>query len=458
MNTVKNSSLIPMSSYSKALLCLITLSSLPFNVVRSFTNYIPNRVDIPSHSESSIRQCSTTKRLHSSPRLNGSKSKDAIESLMDKIKSSSLNNKNNNDSNNNDNDSNSSSDIKNTDDKKNEQPPLVVKEISDERREYELNVGKALDTLKSDYPKIFQSCPDFSIYHSSLEVKDPSGVTLHGINNYKNFFRVLRAIVSFIYCADKSSITFRLVYDWARGNIRVSWHAMLIPKSIYGGVRNPLYVDGVSIYETDRMGIIVQHRVEQLMLNGSPAAFQDGLWNAVTNEAQGIPVLGVEGAALDIMLRNNDDINHILAFSGEAATSSSDSFNKESFDQRNSYRKKYGLKPLTPEEFADVEAKTRILEQETELRREQLSAAQQAKQNQRNKKGLFSDLFTDTCESNFDCQRPEVCCDFIVKKICCASGLKVANYGPGDVRGNPALVPVPARPDNGFPDGPTARY
>merc|ERR1712157_282163 len=114
-------------------------------------------------------------------------------SLMDKIKSSSLNNKNNN------NDSN-----------KNEQPPLVVKEISDERREYELNVGKALDTLKSDYPKIFQSCPDFSIYHPSLEVKDPSGVTLHGINNYKNFFRVLRAIVSFIYCADKSSITFRL--------------------------------------------------------------------------------------------------------------------------------------------------------------------------------------------------------------------------------------------------------
>merc|ERR1712232_812425 len=82
------------------------------------------------------------------------------------------------------------------------------KDIADERREYELNLGKALDTLRSDYPKIFESCPDFSIYDNSLEVIDPSGVTLHGLNNYKNFFRVLRGIVSFFYCADKSTITF----------------------------------------------------------------------------------------------------------------------------------------------------------------------------------------------------------------------------------------------------------
>jgi len=175
------------------------------------------------------------------------------------------------------------------------QPPLV-KDITDERKEYELNLGKALDTLRSDYPKIFESCPvsviiykvtfltyvkDFSIYHQSLEVIDPSGVTLHGLNNYKNFFRVLRGIVSFFYCADKSNLTFRLVYDWARSSIRVAWHVTLIPKAIYGGVRNPLYVDGVSVYETNNIGVITQHRVEHLLLNDKPAMTPNGIFHAI---------------------------------------------------------------------------------------------------------------------------------------------------------------------------------
>merc|ERR1711865_1291319 len=28
---------------------------------------------------------------------------------------------------------------------------------------------------------------------------------------------------------------------------------------------------------------------------------------------------------------------------------------------------------------------------------------------------LFGDALEDTCESNYDCQRPEVCCDIMVK-------------------------------------------
>lgn len=31
-------------------------------------------------------------------------------------------------------------------------------------------------------------------------------------------------------------------------------------------------------------------------------------------------------------------------------------------------------------------------------------------------------MFQNSCESNFDCERPEVCCDFHFKRMCCSSG------------------------------------
>ena len=34
-------------------------------------------------------------------------------------------------------------------------------------------------------------------------------------------------------------------------------------------------------------------------------------------------------------------------------------------------------------------------------------------------KSLFGE---DTCESNYDCPRPQVCCDLGFKKMCCSSG------------------------------------
>ncbi|KAG7359066.1 EF hand domain containing protein [Nitzschia inconspicua] len=44
----------------------------------------------------------------------------------------------------------------------------------------------------------------------------------------------------------------------------------------------------------------------------------------------------------------------------------------------------------------------------------------------------------DACESNFDCVRPEVCCDFHFKKFCCSSGEMTRN-----LQLQYATVPVP---------------
>lgn len=300
--------------------------------------------------------------------------------------------------------------------------------IVDERREFEMNVGKAVDTLRSDYPKIFQDQMDFSIYHEALEVIDPSGVKLHGVRNYRNFFRVLRAIVSVFYCPEESGLTFRLIYDWARNSIRISWRAVLIPKAIYGGVRNTLHVDGISVYEVDNEGKIIQHRVENLLLNDRPLLAPKGIFAAVTEEAQGIPVLGMEGGPVLKSMRMSPHLPTTVLSSSSNAEARD--FDMEAFNTRNNYRKKFGLPPLSPEEFEEVEAQVKILAKETQQKRESLAQTAQ----QRRRKNIFSDIFSDSCETNFDCERPEVCCDFILKKVCCASGIGVINGSPGELR------------------------
>ena len=51
---------------------------------------------------------------------------------------------------------------------------------------------------------------------------------------------------------------------------------------------------------------------------------------------------------------------------------------------------------------------------------------QQQQQQQQSSGGMFqsffSTIFQDTCQSNDDCERPKVCCDFGYKKTCCMGG------------------------------------
>eukprot|EP00986_Skeletonema_menzelii_P004637 scaffold1605_cov114-Skeletonema_menzelii.AAC.3 len=53
---------------------------------------------------------------------------------------------------------------------------------------------------------------------------------------------------------------------------------------------------------------------------------------------------------------------------------------------------------------------------------------------------FMGSLFTDTCQSNFDCNSPQVCCDFRFKKICCDEG-----GTKRDIENELALIPVPQK-------------
>ena len=121
-------------------------------------------------------------------------------------------------------------------------------------------------------------------------------------------------------------------------------------------------------------------------------------------------------------------------------------------EEKNKVRRKYGLDPLTPEQFVVLQAE--ILEMEETNRKKFQDAKVEAKAIRDKEasvaaaaadskgvssilKGFFGSVFEDTCESNYDCDRPEVCCDFGFKKMCC-EGRKTAR----DLYGEFATVPV----------------
>jgi len=372
--------------------------------------------------------------------------------------------------------------------------PSSPTEVSD----FELSVGRALDTLRSDYPYLLTAPPDFSLYDRDIEVVDPSGVRIHGLSSYRNSFRLLHTVIKLIYCTERSDMTFKMCYDKARQNIRCSWRARVVPREIFGGLRTTLHVDGISVYELDRgTGNITQHRIEQLLINNIPVEPKEGVIAALRDQqavtAATFAKLAASGSGSSMGLlefqRDYSFNNNILAalgggssnnrpsslFAMEASgpdrtTSSSASsspapsssslsaknaddsdFDWQALENKNKSRKKFGMKPLTPEEFLELETQVKQMTAEQQQERNAAAAASSAAEmnEQPPKENLFQKMFgnvlKDTCESNFDCERPEICCDFGFKKMCCASGTPVgANL-------EYAMVPVPVGiedPDN----------
>ncbi len=110
---------------------------------------------------------------------------------------------------------------------------------------------------------------DFNIYHEEISVIDPSGLQLSGLNSYKSSFKILQSVIGLFYNTDKSSIQYRMIYDFSRSSIRISFNVILIPK-VVGNRRNALYVDGISVYKMSSQGKISEHRIENLMMNNIP--------------------------------------------------------------------------------------------------------------------------------------------------------------------------------------------
>jgi Uncharacterized conserved protein (DUF2358) len=131
---------------------------------------------------------------------------------------------------------------------------------------------------------------DFGIYHEDISVIDPSGVQLKGLDKYKSAFAFLQTFKRFWF-RDESRIQFRMVYDFCRSSIRISWHCILIPKVPVG---RPLHADGISYYQLDvDSGKIIEHKIETLIINNTPVSPPYGILSLLQQDALGMRPQGV---------------------------------------------------------------------------------------------------------------------------------------------------------------------
>ena len=167
--------------------------------------------------------------------------------------------------------------------------PPVIQDIVDERRIFQLNLGKAMDTLQKDLPDIIHKKPDYSIYDENIRVVDDSGVRLTSLEQYKNSVNFLQTFIKFWFQSHRSSgLQLRLVYDWARSSIRVSWHLILYPKFL----GKPLHVDGISMYKlSPESGKIIEHKFESFVVNNTPVAPPYGIFSLLQKQ----DLLGMSG-------------------------------------------------------------------------------------------------------------------------------------------------------------------
>jgi hypothetical protein len=76
---------------------------------------------------------------------------------------------------------------------------------------------------------LLKAPPTYDIYNQRVSVVDPSGVeAIRGLEQYKNMFGVLRMAAGFFYSTTNSFIEHKLVYDWVRSQIRVSFKITLV--------------------------------------------------------------------------------------------------------------------------------------------------------------------------------------------------------------------------------------
>ena len=258
---------------------------------------------------------------------------------------------------------------------------------------------------------------------------------------------------------------------------------------IYGGVRHTLHVDGISEYYLDRdSGLITEHKVTHLLINDQAVRPVNGIFRAlaeispVDHDPEGIPVLSSSSSSsslksssswedlsvakfqmwhplhhisnhyrpktTSLFSNSNEQAMHLPDSSSNnnvvIAASSNNSmdqqhvpYDRDALQRKNASRKKFGMPPLTPEEFIKIEEEVRAMDMINKKKAAYLAeklAQQSASEKKKKEDSFLSNIFggvlKNGCESNFDCERPQVCCDVGFKKICCSNGLGIVDGIP----------------------------
>jgi len=301
---------------------------------------------------------------------------------------------------------------------------------------FQLNQGKAIDSLRRDYPRLLTHEPDFTIFRPDVELSDPTGKRLSGTTHYANVFKMLRFLRS--TAMNGEEITYRLVVG---ETIRVRWTAKLWMKGL--PAESPIvYLDGCSVYELDVNGLIRTHRLEDIVMLGDHHQ-RVNLGFAWPHPSVATPEMAMP------FFRSIDTA--LLASPGMTLPSAEAPADGERSVAR-SRPPRASASAETPMERAARERDEMAQEEErlAELR------APRREEPAEKKPGLsFLGNGPQPCESTLDCERPMVCCDLFFTRICCSGGIMVGAPQP-QLQGQ--LIPIPVEKDEGgpFPGAPQA--
>lgn len=139
--------------------------------------------------------------------------------------------------------------------------------------EFELNQGRAIDTLRYDYPRLFDANPDLSLFRDDVIMRMPAGErllgrapqVLRGKRQYEKVFAALRFARR--TGMQDAEVTYRLTIHGAV--IRMRWSAKLHLRDPALGLQRLDIVDGVSVYELDDAGLIRSHTLTNIVLHGN---------------------------------------------------------------------------------------------------------------------------------------------------------------------------------------------
>mmetsp|Transcript_54505 Transcript_54505/g.90383 ORF Transcript_54505/g.90383 Transcript_54505/m.90383 type:complete len:397 (+) Transcript_54505:28-1218(+) len=294
--------------------------------------------------------------------------------------------------------------------------------------EFELNQGRAIDTLRSDYPRIFTEKPDLSIFCADVALHDLTGKRLQGINQYAKMFDMLRFLRrTSMRDAEVTYHTF--VHD---KTIRMRWSANLLIRDPVFGIERIDIIDGVSVYELDSDGYIRTHKLENIVLRGHEQSQPISLAFAWPMPGLATPELAMpyfrsySSAAADLV-----DVPVIGAATATISPLQPPAPRRSPVPQANA---------ATPETPMQRAARERAEEAEKQRRLSELRGGLNKKP-RGGLKALLGIEGPQTCESSYDCDAPLVCCDLLVASVCCSGGLMIPLAPEPALQ--PQAIPIP---------------
>jgi len=132
-------------------------------------------------------------------------------------------------------------------------PVSPVRPSPNSPSEYDLNVGKLVDSLRHDYPLMLDSEPDLSLFTETMEFSGGS-LRVRGLERYKSLLSSLRWAKK--VAKVDAEVGTRIVLSG--GAVRVRWTCKV------GGA----VVDGISVYELTVRGHVKTHRLENIATHG----------------------------------------------------------------------------------------------------------------------------------------------------------------------------------------------